>query len=89
MDRILNIIFMVAGAAIAFYTLWAIGHVEGAISGGVYAIVVLAGIFGSIIVEVILDQLNMEKKAVRLACMFAFGFFLWMGLVVLDRMLSV
>ena len=89
MDRILNIIFMVAGAAVAYYILWAIGDVERSTGRGIYAIVVLAGIFGSVIVEVILDQLNMENKAVRLASIFAFGFLLWTALVIFDRMLSV
>lgn len=89
MDRILSIIFIVVGAAVAYYILWAIGDVERSIGRGIYTIVVLAGIFGAVLVEVILDQLNMENKAVRLACMFAFGFLLWTALVILDRALSV
>ena len=89
MDRILSIIFMVAGAAVAHYILWAIGDVASSTGRGIYAIVVLAGIFGSVLVEVILDQLNLENKAVRLACMFGFGFLLWTVLVILDRALSV
>ena len=88
MDRILNIIFMVAGAAAAYYILWAIGDVERSTGRGIYAIVVLAGIFGSVLVEIILDQLNMENKAVRLAAVFAFGFLLWTVLVIVDRALS-